>query len=184
MAARHSIPAGLVSRVVISSQPAKLQAWSLTKVVDLDQVVNYEVVLADGSIVNANERTNPDLFRVLKGGGNNFGIVTRFDMVTFPARDVWSCAVTCPKESTAQLSETLVDFVNNLTAYPNDHILAMWTYLPKATEHFILLDLMNLDGEEKPRTLRKFFIPEGKVKASTSSIATKLASFIVPSGKQ
>lgn len=54
-----------------------------------DQVVNYEVVLADGSIVNANEETNSDLFRVLKGGGNNFGIVTRFDMTTLPFKSIW-----------------------------------------------------------------------------------------------
>lgn len=42
----------------------------------IDQVVNYEVVLADGSIVEANATTNSDLFRVLKGGSNNFGIVS------------------------------------------------------------------------------------------------------------
>ena len=53
-----------------------------------DQVVNYRVVLADGRIVDANQETHQDLFRALKGGGNNFGIVTRFDMVTFPAHDV------------------------------------------------------------------------------------------------
>lgn len=43
----------------------------------VDQVVNYEVVLADGSIVEANATTNSDLFRALKGGSNNFGIVSR-----------------------------------------------------------------------------------------------------------
>lgn len=38
-----------------------------------DNVVNYEVVLADASIVNANATSNPDLFWALKGGGNQFG---------------------------------------------------------------------------------------------------------------
>ena len=38
-----------------------------------DNVVNYEVVLADGSIVNANSRSYTDLFFALKGGGNQFG---------------------------------------------------------------------------------------------------------------
>jgi hypothetical protein len=32
-----------------------------------------QVVLADGSIVNANKRSNADLWRALKGGANNFG---------------------------------------------------------------------------------------------------------------
>lgn len=38
-----------------------------------DNVVNFEVVLADGSLVNANNTTNTDLFWALKGGINNFG---------------------------------------------------------------------------------------------------------------
>lgn len=38
-----------------------------------DTVKNYEVVLADGQIVNANAKQNPDLWWALKGGGNNFG---------------------------------------------------------------------------------------------------------------
>ncbi|KAK1524554.1 FAD binding domain-containing protein [Colletotrichum paranaense] len=50
-----------------------------------DDVKNYEVVLANGSIANANAGENPDLFKALKGGSSNFGIVTRFDMQTFPA---------------------------------------------------------------------------------------------------
>lgn len=37
------------------------------------EVVNYEVVLSDGAIVNANANSNPDLFWALKGGGDQFG---------------------------------------------------------------------------------------------------------------
>jgi hypothetical protein len=36
-------------------------------------VLNYEVVLSNGTIVNANATSNPDLFWALKGGGNQFG---------------------------------------------------------------------------------------------------------------
>lgn len=36
-------------------------------------LTELEVVLADGSIVNANNQTNTDLFWALKGGTNNFG---------------------------------------------------------------------------------------------------------------
>jgi FAD/FMN-containing dehydrogenase len=38
-----------------------------------DNVKNFEVVLADGSIVDANVASNDDLFWALKGGGPNFG---------------------------------------------------------------------------------------------------------------
>ncbi|KAJ5921477.1 hypothetical protein N7466_009803 [Penicillium verhagenii] len=53
-----------------------------------DGVKNFEVLLADGSIVNANSGENPDLWRALKGGGSNFGIVTRFDLETHPLINV------------------------------------------------------------------------------------------------
>jgi FAD/FMN-containing dehydrogenase len=47
-----------------------------------DTVVNFEVALADGKLVNANEKSHPDLFRALKGGMNNLGLVTRIDYNT------------------------------------------------------------------------------------------------------
>ncbi|KAM0563119.1 hypothetical protein ACHAPJ_001969 [Fusarium lateritium] len=56
-----------------------IQKWGIS----CDNVINYEVVLADGSIVNANPTTNKDLWKALKGGGSNLGIVTRFDLRTF-----------------------------------------------------------------------------------------------------
>lgn len=52
-------------------------------------VTNYEVVLANSTITNANSTTNPDLFWALKGGSSNFGVVTRFDMQTFPLAEIW-----------------------------------------------------------------------------------------------
>ncbi|KAI8267744.1 hypothetical protein K4K58_007367 [Colletotrichum sp. SAR11_239] len=55
-----------------------------------DNVLNYEVVLADGTIANVNQTSEPDLFRALKGGGNQFGIVTRFTLKTYPLESqIW-----------------------------------------------------------------------------------------------
>lgn len=55
-----------------------------------DTVINYEVVLADGSIIEANKTSNPDLFWALKGGSSNFGLVTRFDLQTIKSSKVWA----------------------------------------------------------------------------------------------
>ena len=52
--------------------------------------VSYEIVLADGRVVNASATTHPELWRALKGGGNNFGIVTRFTLRSIPAAPLWS----------------------------------------------------------------------------------------------
>ncbi|KAK3197388.1 hypothetical protein GRF29_216g21473 [Pseudopithomyces chartarum] len=53
-----------------------------------DNVTNYEVALASGEIVKAKSSTNKDLWSALKGGGNSFGIVTRYDLAIFPQGDM------------------------------------------------------------------------------------------------
>ncbi|KAI1325886.1 hypothetical protein F5Y16DRAFT_411184 [Xylariaceae sp. FL0255] len=63
-----------------------------------NQVANFEVVLANSTIVNANAGENQDLFWALKGGSSNYGIVTRFDVKTFPQGQVYGGEVTFSSE--------------------------------------------------------------------------------------
>ncbi|PLB48628.1 FAD-binding domain-containing protein [Aspergillus steynii IBT 23096] len=48
----------------------------------MDNVVKYEVVLGNGTQVVASRTSHPDLFWALKGGANNYGIVTKFSLKT------------------------------------------------------------------------------------------------------
>ncbi|KAI0896877.1 FAD-binding domain-containing protein [Annulohypoxylon nitens] len=55
-----------------------------------DNVKSYEVVLANGTIVNASaDNQYSDLYKGLRGGGTNFGIVTNYELYTYPVEEFY-----------------------------------------------------------------------------------------------
>jgi hypothetical protein len=72
-------------------------------------VDNFEVVLSNGTVVNANAHSNSDLFSALKGGLNNFGIVTRFDLKTLVQGPMWGGVILYANTTDQQLIDTLLD---------------------------------------------------------------------------
>ena len=54
-----------------------------------DNLLAVELVTADGNVVEADDHTDPDLMWGLRGGGGNFGIVTRFRFDLHPVGPLW-----------------------------------------------------------------------------------------------
>ncbi|EDP54949.1 hypothetical protein KXX16_006847 [Aspergillus fumigatus] len=81
-----------------------------------DTVTNFEVVLADGTVVQANENENPELLVALRGGAANFGIVTRVDFRTFEQGPLWGGTVYCALETIDEQLRAFAD-LNSATGY-------------------------------------------------------------------
>jgi hypothetical protein len=96
----------------------------------IDNVVNYEVVLANGTIVNANASSHNDLFWALKGGNNNFGVVTHFDLATVATDGrVLGGIVYYPESSLDELADVIYDYhVNQAVNDIHTHTLPQYGY--------------------------------------------------------
>ena len=75
-----------------------------------DNVQNYEIVLANGTILNVNRQSHANLMKALRGGSNNFGIITRFDFYTFPQGKLWGGDIVYSESVTPQLLDAFVEF--------------------------------------------------------------------------
>ncbi|MCJ1241799.1 hypothetical protein MMC14_009805, partial [Varicellaria rhodocarpa] len=87
-----------------------LSFFSPQKGFGCDNVLNYQIFLVNGSIVNVNATLNPHLFRALKGRSNNFGVVAEFDIEIFSQGVFWGGAIEYPQATDVEQLEALVTF--------------------------------------------------------------------------
>src|SRR4051812_26143876 len=62
----------------------------------IDALQAVEIVTADGREITASEESHPDLFWAVRGGGGNFGVVTRFQFKLYPVGDILGGALFMP----------------------------------------------------------------------------------------
>ncbi|KAL8657424.1 MAG: hypothetical protein Q9226_001938 [Calogaya cf. arnoldii] len=120
-----------------------------------DSVVNYELVLPYGKVINVNAST-PNLFKALKGGSNNFGVVTRFDMKTFDSGKFWGGIVYYPLST---MPQQVAAFVGLAGAQPYDPFAALiHSYVYTAGSWFIIsiYDYTKVPAQPYPPTFKPF----------------------------
>ncbi|KZT64214.1 FAD dependent oxidoreductase [Daedalea quercina L-15889] len=79
----------------------------------IDTVQAFELVLPNGTFTTVTA-SNPDLFWALKGGFNNFGIVTQFVLQAYPQGQVWGGSIIIIGETDAVKNAT-ANFYANVT---------------------------------------------------------------------
>jgi FAD/FMN-containing dehydrogenase len=68
-----------------------------------DNVLAFELVTANGDVVEVTEASDPDLFWALRGGGGNFGVVTRFTYRLHPVSTVTGGLIAHPFDAAPEL---------------------------------------------------------------------------------
>lgn len=102
----------------------------------LDWLVGADIVLANGTQVHCSKTNSPDLFWALRGAGSNFGIVTSYELETFPAPVISTPFKVPLKWHTEQQKidgvKALVDFARTAPAELNMRCECNYTPPPQA----------------------------------------------------
>jgi FAD/FMN-containing dehydrogenase len=78
----------------------------------VDNMIGAEVVTADGSVLHASESENADLFWGLRGGGGNFGVVTRFEYRLHPIGPmIFGGMLIFPRPRAVEVIQAYRDFI-------------------------------------------------------------------------
>ncbi|KAG7407195.1 Bifunctional solanapyrone synthase [Fusarium oxysporum f. sp. rapae] len=97
----------------------------------IDNVRSFEIVLADGRVVTASSESEPNLYRALRGGGSNFGIITAFELEAYPYNGMWGGRTILDSIHDRQAIAAYTGFVKMQEADPkgpNGHTIFIATY--------------------------------------------------------
>lgn len=143
----------------------------------VDNVLNYEVVLASGAVVNANQTSNNDLYKALKGGSSNFGIVTKVDVAAFANNGFWGGQIVVPAVNTTvqQLISAFTNFTTANNEDVNNAIMVVGMYSADG-DRVLDVGIASTNGTENPPILAPFLALEPQV---LNTVAHKpIASFV------
>jgi FAD binding domain/Berberine and berberine like len=110
-----AVPSGVVSTTGVGGLTLGGGIGYLTRKYGftIDNLLEADVVLADGQLVTASAQEHSDLFWALRGGGGNFGIVTSFLFRAQPVGTVVGGPTLWPLDQAGQVLRWYQDFIQN-----------------------------------------------------------------------
>lgn len=106
--------------------------YSARKGMVCDGVASFEIVLSSGEVTTADKDTNADLWVALKGGNNNFGIVTSFELDTWETGQLWGGTVYYGTDKREALIDAFVNFGEKVDESPASSTILFWSWQPAA----------------------------------------------------
>jgi hypothetical protein len=122
-----AVPAGIISSTGVGGLTLGGGVGHLSRKYGLtiDNLLEADMVLSDGSFVTVNKDQNQDLFWAIRGGGGNFGIVTSFKFQAHPVKTVIGGPTLWPIERTEEIMAWYHTFINNAPDELNGFIATM-----------------------------------------------------------
>jgi len=122
-----AVPAGIISTTGVGGLTLGGGVGHLSRKYGLtiDNLLEADMVLADGSFVTVNKDQNTDLFWAIRGGGGNFGVVTSFKFQAHPVKTVFGGPTLWPIEQTEEIMEWYHEFIHNAPDELNGFIATM-----------------------------------------------------------
>lgn len=143
-------------RYLLKASTGGISFWSPRKGFVCDNILNYEVVLADGSIINANAEEHADLWLALKGGSSNFGIVTRFDIRTFPQGDIWGGTIIYDISTAALQFEAFSNFISSNDYDEYAELIQNYAFIGRTGFQFAVNSIEYTKPVENPLVFQPF----------------------------
>lgn len=122
-----AVPAGIISSTGVGGLTLGGGVGHLSRKYGLtiDNLLEADMVLADGTFVTVNKDQYPDLFWAIRGGGGNFGIVTSFKFQAHPVKTVIGGPTLWPIERIEEIMGWYHEFITEAPDELNGFIATM-----------------------------------------------------------
>ncbi|KAF4633494.1 hypothetical protein G7Y89_g4636 [Cudoniella acicularis] len=132
-----------------------------------DNVLSYQVVLADGSIIEATSTSYSDLYRALKGGSSNFGIVTQYTFQTFSLGLFWGGNIIYPLSTVDAQLQAFSNFISNPNYDENAAVMQSFGFAPAQGSFIVNQPVYSLPVVNPP-VLQPFTSIQPQILSSTA----------------
>jgi len=118
-----------------------------------DNLVGAEIVTVDGSVLEVSEDEHADLFWAIRGGGGNFGVVTRLDFRLHPVREIVGGVLVWPFAAAAEPLRVFRDVA--VTAPDDFSTQAVLGHSTETGACIVGVIVCSSGPEEEPEPLRR-----------------------------